>query len=371
VNTRLLVAFCAASLVGGESCTGPTLTPGWQTVARDVPGALLSVAEKDGTVVIVGGDPDEASRATMLLSVHDGPAVGAPLVAVDTGLEGDLWWVHPVSSTRVYVSGSFGRVARVDIADGDVARAHDALRRGEAPPVVITELDTPDDARTVDVVVFGVFVSDDEREAYAVGGLIGGVRGGFCWRSVDGGPFEPLTVPSIDDVDVSGGGYALWKVDAVSGPAPLAQVWIVGTEGLAYRADGGALVAAPTGLRTSLFTVDVGPDGNVLAVGGVGRGLVVARAGDASAFVDVSPAGDATPALLGVQRAADGTGLAVGPAGVIFDVTGSTLSETGALQGITEGLHAGAALDDGSRYAVGGLLSGLPLRGGVALRFVP
>jgi hypothetical protein len=356
----------------GAACPAPidvSLEPGWQLVAREVPGALLSVSERDGVAFVVGGDPDGPdgpASATLMLWRHEGPAVPATPVTIDTGLQGDLWWVHATSATRAYASGSAGRVVRLDVnADGD--------------DVTVTPLLTPAglDSHDHDLIVFGVFAADDDAEIYAVGGRNGGLSGGFVWRSVDGGAFAPLPIDAdgdgvIDDAaDEESVGYALWKVDAIAGPSPLRAVWIVGTNGLAFRADGGVLVAQPTGFNTSLFTVDVDDDGAALAVGGLGRGLVVENAGGADdPWVDVSPAGDLTPSLLGVHRVA-GAGLLVGNAGAIFAVDADGTLSPQSVPGVSEGLHGAAALVDGSRYAVGGRLTGLPLVGGVIARFVP
>jgi hypothetical protein len=146
----------------------------------------------------------------------------------------------------------------------------------------------------------------------------------------------------------------------------------VGTSGLAFHHDGTALTARPTGLSTSLFTVDV-DGGGPIAVGGVGRGLAMITDAD-GAWLDVSPDGDLTPPLLGVHRRA-GAGCVVGSNGTVYDLdtTGDTPRFTAVSLPfvVASGLHACSVDEAGCFWAVGGRLTGVPLTGGVLVRFVP
>lgn len=348
MRARSLLATSALWCLSACGGCPPTLPSGWFLVRAREPGALLSVQAKDGVVWTSGGDPDGvAGPATATLLVDGDAFDDVDFVAIETGLQGDLWWVEPVTATVALAGGSFGRVVRVDRAPS---------------PATVTPLPTPADGlNDPDLIVFGVFAADGEGDVWAVGGRNGGLTGGFVWRSRAGGPFVEVPLPATDVES-----YALWKVDG-SGPQ---DVWIVGTGGLAFRStDGETLVAIPTGLNTSLFTVDVDVDG-ALAVGGVGRGLAMTRGASDSAWTDVTPEGDETPPLLGVHRR-DGAGCVVGVGGAAYSVSGATFAREAFGFAMFASLHACHVDEDGLIWAVGGQLTGLPLTGGVLLRKAP
>lgn len=344
----VVVIAAIAALPACEGCT-PGPPAGWSLLRDNAPGALLSVRAKDGVVWIVGGDPDGvAGPQTASVLIDADPLDDVDFVAPDSGLQGDLWWVEPLSATTALAGGAFGRVVRLE-------------RRGD--DVTVTPLSTPaDGADDVDLIVFGVYAAAND-DLWAVGGRNGGTSGGFVWRSEGGGPFIEVTLP-----DAGVENYALWKVHGTG----VDDVWIVGTAGLAFRFDGTALTAITTGQNTSLFTVDVDGAG-ALAVGGVGRGLAMVRGVDGD-WTDVSPDGDATPPLLGVHRR-DQQGCVVGSNGTIYNV--DTSGAAPAFFRVTlpfpmfSGLHACVVDDAGFTWAVGGRLTGLPLVGGVLLRHVP
>jgi hypothetical protein len=343
-----VVVATIATLPCCEGCT-PGPPAGWSLLRDNAPGALLSIRAKDGVVWSVGGDPDGVDGPqTASLLIDADPLDDIDFVAPDTGLQGDLWWVEPLSTTTALAGGAFGRVARLERSDDDVT---------------VTPLSTPaDGADDPDVIVFGVYAASAD-DLWAVGGRNGGTSGGFVWRSVGGGPFVEVALP-----DAGVESYALWKVHGTG----VDDVWLVGTAGLAFHFDGTALSAIPTGQNTSLFTVDVDGAG-ALAVGGVGRGLAMVR-GLNGAWADVSPDGDATPPLLGVHRR-DGGGCVVGSNGTIYDVdtTGAapSFSRVALPFPMFASLHACVVDDAGFTWAVGGRLTGLPLTGGVLLRHVP
>ena len=352
----LLAVSWLLPAVSCDQCSG--LPPGWALLRDNEPGALLSVQVKDGTVWVCGGDPDGVDgAATGTLLVDDDPLDDVDFTAIDTGLQGDFWWVHPTSDSVAFLGGSFGRVVRVD--------------RGTSPPT-IDVLPTPATAlNDPDIIVFGVYAStaaDGSDDVWAVGGRTGGAVGGFVWHKHGADDFVDVAIPS--DVE----GYAIWKV-AGRGPDTVDDVWMVGTNGQTFHVEGegaaATLVAVPTGLNTSLFTVDVDGSG-AIAVGGLGRGLVVSRGTDAAeAWVDITPDGDNTPPLLGVHRGRD-EGLIVGNAGAAYSVKDGVMTPEAFGFAMFQSLH-GCFVDDDSGlvWAVGGQLTGIPLRGGVLLRRAP
>lgn len=132
--------------------------------------------------------------------------------------------------------------------------------------------------------------------------------------------------------------------------------------------DGASLVAIPTDVSTSLFTVDV-DGGGALAVGGLGRGVALTRGAGDSTWTDVTPE-EQTPPLLGVHRR-DGVGCVVGTGGAAYAVDGTTLSREDFGFTMIASLHACHVDGDGLVWAVGGRLTSLPLTGGVLLRKSP
>ena len=138
-----LLSCCAAC----DLCT-PSPAGSWQLLHDGDPGALLSVRAIDGTVWVSGGDPDGIEGpATATLLVDDDPTDDQDFTALDTGLQGDLWWVDSVSADVAYVGGTFGRVAKVD-------------RSGES--LVVEELTTPVSGQSDDTIIgFGVLAAGD------------------------------------------------------------------------------------------------------------------------------------------------------------------------------------------------------------------
>lgn len=334
-----LLACCAAC----EWCD-PTPSGGWTLLHDGDPGALLSVRAIDGTVWIAGGDPDGLDGpASGTLLVDDDPTDEDDFVALETGLQGDWWWVDPVSADVAWVGGTYGRVARVDRSGATLA---------------VQELTTPVSGQNDDsIIVFGVLASGDD--VWAMGGQIGGITGGFVWRSQGGAAMEAVALPT-DTVD-----YVMWKAAA---RAP-DDVWFVGTKGLTFHWDGAAMHEIGTDEDFSLFTVAV-DDGGAVAVGGPALGHVIARGLDNDApWQDVTP-DPMLPTLFGVHLRGD-DGLVVGASGTVLVRRDGAFEreELGFPMFVT--LHGCFLGDDGLAWAVGGSLSGLPLTGGVLLRRGP
>ncbi len=327
-----------------EQCV-PVPAPTWSMARETEPGALLSIRERDGAVWTVGGDPDgvEGPAFATLLVDHD-PSDDGGFVAYDANLQGDLWWVDPVSADVAYVSGSFGRVARIDISSG---------------AAVVEELTTPVTGQDNEaLIVFGVLATGDD--VWAAGGRIGGLTGGFVWRSQGGGPMEAVALPTAT-VD-----YVMWKA-AARGPD---DVWLVGTKGRTFHWDGAALTEVAFDEESSLFTVALDDEGAV-AVGGPYQGRILARGrDDAAPWQEVTPAGASMPSFFGVHLRGD-EGLVVGQSGMVLT------RQQGAFVGEELGfpmfvtLHGCFIGEDGSYWAVGGSIDTLPLTGGVLLRRSP
>jgi hypothetical protein len=302
---------------------------GWSVLIDDAPAPLWSVQSAAGAVWVVGADRDGADGPdgpTVL--VDDDPTDAEDFVSVDVGVQGDLWWVHPVSAEVAWASGSHGRVLRIERVNEDTFET--------------TAFDTPGSAQAdPNLIVFGVYASSDD-DVWAVGGRTGGASGGFLWRSQAGAAFVAVDVPTELE------GYALWKV-AGRGAS---DVWIVGTSGLAFHFDGASLTPMETGLSTSLFTVDVNGS-DVIAVGGLGRGVVVRRGDGDDAWQDLSPDGDSTVPLLGVHRRGD-KGLIVGTLGVAYRIDDGVIADESFGFLVQANLHSCNLDENGYAWAVGG-----------------
>ncbi len=341
---RLLLVAPLACALGCDQCL-PVPPSGWSVVHESDPGALLSIRAIDGTVWVAGGDPDGLdgpSPGTLL--VDDDPLDDQDFVALDTGLQGDFWWVDPVSTDVAYFGGTYGRVARVD-------------RSGAA--LSVEELTTPASGLEDDsIIVFGVLATGDD--VWAAGGRLGGITGGFLWRSHAGATFEAVALPTTT-VD-----YVMWKAAA---RAP-DDVWFVGTKGLTFHWDGATMTEVAFDADASLFTIALDDHGAV-AVGGPTLGRIIGRDRDDGApWQDITPSTEFMPTLFGVHLRGD-DGLVVGQSGMVL------ARKDGAFQVEQLGfpmfltLHSCFLGDDGLAWAVGGSIAGLPLTGGVLLRRTP
>lgn len=325
-------AFQVAGLLLLASGCGddPAPRPSWELVHASLPGALMSVWGTSPTDVWAVG-ADAGSGPTVL---HFD---GADWSEVETGTEGDLWWVFGFANGPVYMGGSGGTILRY--AGGE-----------------LTRMTTPGTG-----VVFGIWGAS-ENDLWAVGGEAGGSRGAFAWRlepASDTWQLAPGFPPGLAETD------ALWKV---SGAGP-DDVWMVGTGGKAVHFDGQALTESFIGLAESLFTVHASAR-RFAAAGGFGTGLLLEREAGSSAsdpWTDVSPA-DA-PALIGVCLGESG-GYAVGEFGYVARRTADGWSgeETGfELELGVRSLHSVWIDPEGGVWAAGGQIRVPPLVDGVLL----
>ncbi|MBI1945297.1 MAG: hypothetical protein HYS27_06360 [Deltaproteobacteria bacterium] len=323
----------------------PTPEAGWTMVRESEAGALLSIRAKDGAVWAVGGDPDGVDGPLPgTLLVDDDPTDEDDFISYDTALQGDFWWVDPVSAEVAYFGGSYGRVARVDISSG---------------AAVVEELTTPASGQGDDtVIVFGVLAVGDD--VWAAGGRLGGLADGFLWRSQQGGALEAVTLPTAAT------NYVLWKAAARTPD----DVWFVGTKGLTFHWDGATMTELAVDEGASLFTVALDDEGAV-AVGGPNAGRIISRGLDDDApWQDTTPATELLPALFGVHLRG-GDGMIVGQSGMLLTRKDGVFSPEQFPFNMFVTLHSCFLGDDGYAWAVGGSISGLPLTGGVLLRRSP
>jgi hypothetical protein len=291
-------------------------------VGRSMPAALLSIWGSSAVdVYAVGGDVGDGAGPLVLH--YDGASWGR----LETGLVGNLWWVHGFADGPVFMGGDGGLIVRFE---------NGAFTRMTTPGT-----DT----------VFGLWGSSP-TDMWAVGGAVGGARGAFAWRSNGVDPWTPAAgFPSaLSD------STALWKMFGRSA----SDAWIVGTDGATLRWDGSSLAEVAPIVGESLFTVHGNAD-RYVAVGGFGTGLILENTN--GTWQDASPQG--APGFVGVHLTSSG-GLAVGQDGAVYGRGPHgrwTRQETGVY--IDETFHSVWTDPSGGIWAVGGQVLTLPLVDGI------
>jgi hypothetical protein len=210
----------------------------FSVVALDERAAFMAVHGTSGDDVWAVG-ADDGSGPVVLHYGDEG------ITRYQTGLRGDLWWVHALKEDSVYFGGSDSHVVHYD---------------GET----FERLSTPGLGKHI---VFGVWASAKD-DLYAVGAE--GARNGFIWH-YDGNEFReisvPLTVRESDSPDVP----PFFKVVGVSAD----DVWVVGGEGTVLRGNSrDGFEQVPSGTDEQLFTVHASGD-EVVIVGGSQEGVVL------------------------------------------------------------------------------------------------
>lgn len=311
----LALAMAAHALSGCGDDDGGDGPVAWQAVHEELDGALFSVwgtAEDD--VWTVGAD----AGGGPLVMHWDGSAWDT----LDTGSEGDLWWVFGFDGGPVYMGGAGGRILRYQGGDFE-------------------EMETP----AATPAVFGIWGCSPD-DVWAVGGNIGGGAGGFAWH-LEGGAWVPHDLPEAEVRPV-------WKVVGRS----CDDVRFVGEGGLSFSWDGDGFTPESTGVGESLFTDAV--DGDCYhAVGGI-SGIIVEDCGDG--WADVSPEG--APGFNGVC-AADGEVFASGQFGAIYTRGSDGTWAADAPPPTQETLHACWIDPEGGLWAVGGQVLAFPFVRGV------
>jgi hypothetical protein len=332
---KLLSAWVAGAALtlsgcspGADSEQPKPLPEAWGWVAHSEAAALLGVhgtSEKD--VWLAGADDGQGP----LLLHFDGAAWRRR----ETGLRGDLWWVHALPGGPVFLGGSDALLLRLQ---------DDELQR----------LPTPGLGKHT---VFGV-TAVSATDVYAVGAAA--ARNGFIWH-YDGEQVRELPLPDdlpLDEARDTPGFFKVWAASS-------SDVWVVGARGVLLRgnaSDGFSLVRS--GGEEILFTVS-GVGEHVAIVGGTGTGRLLE--GDGEALVDRAP--EQAPLLQGVSVEPDGHVWAVGAGGSIYRGKNGryTAVDPGLAFGAGESLHAVWVDPKGGVWAVGGDVLTPELDQGLAL----
>lgn len=324
----LVVAAVGAAAVGCGDEIPPTFQ--WQAVQADLPGAMLSIwgtTERD--VYAVGADANDGTGPQALR--FD----GTRWTRIDTGLgRGSLWWVQGVTPTQVYMVGTDGLVLRHNPATGATER-----------------MTTPSTAPTL----FGVWGAS-ANDVWAVGGDING-NSGVLWH-YDGTAWSAQAAP--------GGMNDTTRWYKVNGTAAN-DVTVCGTNGAVIHWNGTAWEqqAVPESGRGPIFTV-FQRGTQRYAVGGNISGIILEAEGTGAWRTATL---DAPPAFRGVFVPPDGSPLAVGNSGSLYQRRSGSWRQVARAPRTQLDFHAVWVDPTGAVWAVGGDLQTSSLTRGVIYRF--
>ncbi len=178
----LIVALATAGCGDGEPASSPA-TASWSVVGRAEGAALLGVHGTGPNDVWVSGGDD--GKGPVVLHYD-----GRRWERRDTGMRGDLWWVHAVEGGPVFFGGSGATLLRYE--DGQFERVH-----------------TPGLGRYT---VYGVWAAAPD-DVYLVGSVA--ARNGFVWH-YDGEKFVDVPLPDSLPLDEYRDTPGLFKVSGES-----------------------------------------------------------------------------------------------------------------------------------------------------------
>lgn len=306
----------------------PDPEPTWSRVSESEDAALLSVHGTAANDVWMAGADD-----------GDGPLIlhwdGAAWERKNSGVRGDLWWVHALPEGPVFFGGSDAAVLR--LSEGNFER-----------------LRTPGLGKHT---VYGIFATSP-NDVYAVGSSAG--RNGFIWH-FDGESFREIALPQglkQDEHRDVPGFFKVWGATA-------GDIWVVGGRGVVLRGNAtDGFESVESGTEALLFTVHAQGD-RVVIVGGESSGVVLETDGDR--LVDRTP--ESAPLLQGACVDQQGSAWAVGMGGSIYQGNGDRFVpvDPGIDVAASHSLHAAWADPEGGVWTVGGDVLTSALDSGIAL----
>jgi hypothetical protein len=322
----LLAALALAACGDGGAAKGGAEPVRWQVVFEAQPGALLRAwGPSADDVYVVGADTGDGS-----VVLHFD---GERWRRLHPGTHGTLWWVQGVGPDDVRMVGDHGLALRYTPSTG----------RFEARP-------TGTDAR-----LFGVWGASSDDVWYVGGDTTRGT--GVVLRD-DG---RSIVAPDLPAPGTAGG--AFFKVQGWAADA----VWMVGQGGRALFWDGRAFQAPATGTSLPLMGVHGTSADDVLAVGGVAGGVLLAW--DGAAWRDETPRG--TPQMTGVWAQDATLAYAAGFNGHIYRRRDGEWADLRATTGTYQSFHAIWVDETGGLWAVGGRLAADPPTGGMLIHYGP
>ena len=338
MRTSTLAFAVALSLAHGgcgpNSAGQPTEnTQVWAEELGGLPAALYAVTgNAQGDIWVAGAVPAGAKRPLVLQRRDNAWA------SVEVPAEHTLRAAFTLPDGTVFLGGEGGTILR--------ARDGQPFERMQTPG-------------TGDEWVFDIWGEADDV-LVAVGGSPQHHGQPFVWR-LEAGEWRSLELRGM-----TGMGEGVTQFLAASGPAPW-DMNVVGENGAIVHHDGASFALQPSPTRHRLFDVSCSSAGELTAVGGYSRAVVVERA--VGSWVDVSPLSAAGP-LFGVVRG-DNTSYAVGDLGTVL------VRGTGRWNLLQPALHRNDSFNaawvdaDGSLWVAGGALLSEPLSDGLVLRYQP
>lgn len=310
----------AAAYEGGTALATKLLArqdqrrPAWSLPLHDLGGALLSVWAGPGPapdVYAVGSDD-----GTGPLFLRKG---GEGWVRVPIAPQGTLWWVTGIGS-RIFTSGTLGRVARYDPADGSVT----------------------DMSVGFETTLYGVW-GTSETNVWAVGGNVDGAQPRSSLMHHDGTSWTSVPLPP------EANNRTLFKVTGTAED----DVWVCGQAGLLMHWDGVMWTVHGSGTFESLFTIH--GTSPVISVGGSVQPTIV-ELGTQGWSPRTVPTGSET--LRGVFVPPQGDAWACGLNGTVLRRVEGRWQRIGGLpQATGNDFHAVTLDDAGGVYLAGGSLT--------------
>ncbi len=286
--------------------------------------ALVSVWGSSATDVWVGGARDVAGA---LVYHYDGTS----WTRLDTtGLNWDVWWLWGDGAGTLFMAGSQGNVARVDIATSTIT----------------TEV-LGDAAYTY----FGTW-GTSANDVWAVGGDILGDLPGAIYH-FDGVAWSLAANASTRSDGVSQrDAFKVWGRSAT-------DVFVVGTGSLTMHWDGSAWsdIDSPIDESVTLFTV-AGDGASAIAVGGASNGQAQTMTDTTAALASPTP-DQIAPGFLGVYDREGMDPVASGNNGSIWWYRTGVWAKDTRASATFRGLHAVWVDPGGGLWAVGGDLNAL------------
>tara|TARA_B100000686_G_scaffold351081_1_gene448830 strand:- start:96 stop:1205 length:1110 start_codon:yes stop_codon:yes gene_type:complete len=290
--------------------------PEWKLVQQELPSALLSVQVAwNGDIYAVGSDVEDG-RGPYVLHFN-----GEQWTRLETGVTGDLWWVHQVGLDDIWMSG-----------------ANRLVLRYRPSTKTFTTVDVGQGSETL----YGIWglAADDMWS-------VGGKQCGVVLKN-EGTEWTEMKLPDLEGAQCLPPLFKVWGLSEN-------EVWMVGERGVSLAFDGSNLNLQQTDTGRTLFTVHSDVKGDlIVAVGGQQSGEI--RELIDGGWKNVTP--ERTRQVLGINVGANGEAVAVGDrASTVRRGSDGWVVEKNGLDAVNDlSFHAVWTGPQGNAWAVGGQL---------------
>jgi hypothetical protein len=317
----LLLPACRDELETGDTQSD------WEIVLGEFEAGLIGIwAPADDDVWTVGADPGDGMGGYVY---HFD---GTDWTRIDTGTQGNFWWVHGDGLGTVWMFGEDGLAVRWTAETGPVA------------------IETPHKVN-----LFGAYVFADDDVLVCGGDAYSALDRQVLWRW-NGKDWDDLA----DVAALRSNGAVLTKIFA-RGPD---NIWVVGGANDGLRYQNGQWKTFDIGTRDPLTAV-FGNDELIIGAGGGGQGVIIEDSGKGFQEIRFE---DAQP-LNGISVAADGRAVATGWYGSIHlrDLDGNW-SAVDNIEIRHQDFHSTSVTPSGTVYVSGGLFAVTNIYDGILLR---